>query len=240
MICYYKPILITLFHAQLELLDKKISKFIYLRVNLIFYVKKFTIWSLSVVFVTLIACSIQSISADHESDGGIFKDRSEVNLADTKNTNYQVYVQVVHRNVDGHLISVIESTANAGHISHKITDDIFDMLLGKKEIVTIDNIKYEKVQYTFSPTLEQRYMAMYPIPEQITINIKVEESASVQMNKKTKDHNVWKIHYCADFANIGHHDGIQCIPVFQVLVPTMTLEPTDVITQHWTILRELN
>ncbi len=240
MIYYYKPILITLFHAQLELLDKKISKFIYLRVNLIFYVKKFTIWSLSVVFVTLIACSIQSISADHESDGGIFKDRSEVNLADTKNTNYQVYVQVVHRNVDGHLISVIESTANAGHISHKITDDIFDMLLGKKEIVTIDNIKYEKVQYTFSPTLEQRYMAMYPIPEQITINIKVEESASVQMNKKTKDHNVWKIHYCADFANIGHHDGIQCIPVFQVLVPTMTLEPTDVITQHWTILRELN
>ena len=232
--------MITLFHAQLELLDKKISKFIYLRVNLIFYVKKFTIWSLSVVFVTLIACSIQSISADHESDGGIFKDRSEVNLADTKNTNYQVYVQVVHRNVDGQLISVIESTANAGHISHKITDDIFDMLLGKKEIVTIDNIKYEKVQYTFSPTLEQRYMAMYPIPEQITINIKVEESASVQMNKKTKDHNVWKIHYCADFANIGHHDGIQCIPVFQVLVPTMTLEPTDVITQHWTILRELN
>ena len=232
--------MITLFHAQLELLDKKISKFIYLRVNLIFYVKKFTIWSLSVVFVTLIACSIQSISADHESDGGIFKDRSEVNLADTKNTNYQVYVQVVHRNVDGHLISVIESTANAGHISHKITDDIFDMLLGKKEIVTIDNIKYEKVQYTFSPTLEQRYMAMYPIPEQITINIKVEESASVQMNKKTKDHNVWKIHYCADFANIGHHDGLQCIPIFQVLVPTMTLEPTDVVIHHWTILRELN
>ena len=235
MIYYYKPILITLFHAQLELLDKKISKFIYLRVNLIFYVKKFTIWSLSVVFVTLIACSIQSISADHESDGGIFKDRSEVNLADTKNTNYQVYVQVVHRNVDGHLISVIESTANAGHISHKITDDIFDMLLGKKEIVTIDNIKYEKVQYTFSPTLEQRYMAMYPIPEQITINIKVEESASVQMNKKTKDHNVWKIHYCGAFK--GH--GYTCIPVFQALVPTMTLEPDDVVTQQWTILREL-
>ena len=205
-----------------------------------FYMKWLVMPLLGVIFVALVACSIQSISADHETDKGIFKDRSEVNLADTKNTNYQVYLQVVHRNGDGQLISIIESTANAGHISHKLTDDIFDTLLGKKEIIIIDNIKYEKVRYTFSPTLEQRWMTMYPILEQITININVEGDAATQMNKKIKDHNVWKIHYCADFANIGHHDGLQCIPVFQVLVPTMILEPTDVITQHWTILRELN
>ena len=194
---------------------------------------------LGAIFVALIACSIQSVSADHESDEGIFKDKNEVNLADTKNTNYQVYLQAVLRNGDGQLISIIESTANAGHISHKLTDDIFDTLMGKKEIITIDNMKYEKVRYTFSPTLEQRWMGMYPILEQITININVEGDALVQMNKKIKDHNVWKIHYCADFANIGH-DGLQCIPIFQVLVPTMTLEPTDVITQHWTILRAIN
>ena len=205
-----------------------------------FYMKYLVMPLLSVVFVALVACSIQSIYADHETDKGIFKDRSNVNLADTKNTNYQVYLQVVHRNGDGQLISIIESTANAGHISHKLTDDIFDTLLGKKEIIIIDNIKYEKVQYTFSPTLEQRWMTMYPILEQITININVEGDAATQINKKIKDHNIWKIHYCADFANIGHHDGLQCIPIFQVLVPTMTLEPTDVITQHWTILRELN
>ena len=202
--------------------------------------KKFTVGLLSAIFVALIAGSIQSISADHETDKGIFKDKNEVDLANTKNTNYQVYVQVVHRNVDGQLISIIESTANAGHISHKITDDIFDMLLGKKEIVTIDNIKYEKVQYTFSPTLEQRWMGMYPILGQITININMEGDALVQINKQTKDYSLWKIHYCADFANIGHHDGLQCIPVFQILVPTMILEPTDVITQHWTILRAMN
>ena len=205
-----------------------------------FYMKYLVMPLLSIVFVALVACSIQSIYADHETDKGIFKDRSNVNLADTKNTNYQVYLQVVHRNGDGQLISIIESTANAGHISHKLTDDIFDTLLGKKEIIIIDNIKYEKVQYTFSPTLEQRWMAMYPILEQITININVEGDAATQINKKIKDHNIWKIHYCADFANIGHHDGLQCIPIFQVLVPTMTLEPTDVVIQHWTILRELN
>jgi hypothetical protein len=202
--------------------------------------KKFTMWLLSAIFVALIACSIQSISADHETDKGIFKDKSDVSLVTTQDSDYQVYVQLVHRNGDGHLISIIESTANAGHISHKLTDDIFDTLMGKKEIIIIDNIKYEKVQYTFSPTLEQRWMGMYPIlGNPITININVEGDALVEINEKNKDHNIWKIHYCADFANIGH-DGLQCIPIFQVLVPTMTLEPTDVITQHWTILRDMN
>ena len=195
---------------------------------------------LGAIFVALIAGSVQSISADHESGNGIFKNEHEVELVDTKNTKYQVYLQAVLRNGDGHLISTIESTASAGHISHKLTDDIFDTLMGEKKIVIIDNIKYERVQYTFSPTLEQRWMRMYPIFEQITININVEGDAAAHMNKKVKDYSVWKIHYCADFADIGHTEGLQCIPIFQVLVPTMMLEPTDVITQQWTILRELN
>ena len=195
---------------------------------------------LGAIFVALIAGSVQSISADHESGNGIFKNEHEVELADTKNTKYQVYLQAVLRNGDGHLISVVESTASAGHISHKLTDDIFDTLMGEKEIVIIDNIKYEKVRYTFSPTLEQRWMGMYQISEEVKINIEVEGDALVQMNKKIKNYSVWKIHYCADFTDIGHPGGIQCIPVFQVLIPMTTLEPTDVITQHWTILRELN
>ena len=89
---------------------------------------------LGIIIVALIAGSIQSIYADHESGEGIFKNEHEVELADTKNTNYQVYLQAILRNGDGHLISVVESTANAGHISHKLTDDIFDTLMGEKEI----------------------------------------------------------------------------------------------------------
>ena len=208
--------------------------------------KKFTIALLSVIFVALIACSVQSISADHESGNGIFKDRSEVNLTihspdnTIQSSDYKIYLQAIIRNGDDQLINVTESTEAGSHVPHKITDYVFDTLMGEKEIVTIDNIKYEKVQYTFSPTLEQRWMGMYPILEQININIKVEGDALVQINKKTKDYSLWKIHYCADFADIGHHDGLQCIPVFQVLVPTLTLEPTDVVIQQWTILRELN
>ena len=195
---------------------------------------------LGAIFVALIACSIQSVSADHESDEGIFKDESEVSLTDTKNTNYQVYLQAVLRNGDGQLINVTENTKTGAYIPHEISDYVFDTLMGEKEIITIDNIKYEKAQYTFSPTLEQRWMGMYPIFEEIRIKFNFEGDALVQLNKQNKDYSLWKIHYCADFANIGHHDGLQCIPVFQVLIPTITLEPTDVITQQWTILRVMN
>ena len=200
------------------------------------YMKKFTIALLGAIFVALIACSIQSISADHESDEGIFKDKSEVNLVTTQDSDYQVYLQAVLRNGDGQLINVTENTKTAAYIPHEIADYVFDTLMGEKEIVTIDNIKYEKAQYTFSPTLEQRWIGMYPIFEEIPIKIKVEGGKILNVYK---DHSLWKMHYCADFSNIGH-DGLQCIPVFQVLIPTITLEPSDVITHHWTILRELN
>jgi len=198
--------------------------------------KKFTMWLLSAVFVTLIACSIQSVSADHESSEGIFKDKSEVNLVTTQDSDYQVYLQAVLRNGDGQLINVTENTEIGAYIPHEISDYVFDTLMGEKEIITIDNIKYEKAQYTFSPTLEQRWIGMYPIFEEIPIKIKVEGGKILNVYK---DHSLWKMHYCADFSNIGH-DGLQCIPVFQVLIPTITLEPNDVITHQWTLLRELD
>ena len=195
---------------------------------------------LSVIFVALITGSIQSVTADHLEPGqGIFKDRSNVDLVTTHDSDYQVYLQAVLRNGDGQLINVTETTATGAYIPHEITDYVFDMLMGKKEIIIIDNIKYEKVQYTFSPTLEQRWIGMYPIFEEVPIKIKVEGLAEDEVFNVTKDHALWKIHYCADFSSIGH-DGLQCIPIFQVLVPTITLEPGDVITHHWTILRELN
>jgi len=202
--------------------------------------KIFVIQLLGIIFVTLITGSIQSVTADHLEPGkGIFKDvQTQQEMEATQDSNYQIYLQTVLRNADDQLISVTERMYGFV-IPHQITDHVFDTLMGKKEIVTIDDIKYEKAQYTFSPTLEQRWMGMYPIFEEIRIKFNFEGDALVQLNKQNKDYSLWKIHYCADFANIGH-DGLQCIPIFQVLVPTMTLEPTDVITQHWTILRELD
>ena len=181
--------------------------------------------------------SIQSIYADHtESGTGIFKDKENVTLIETINTEYLVYLQIQVRSGDGQLISVTESTATGAFIDHKITDHIFDTLMGQKEIVVIDNIKYEKVQYAFSPTLEERWVGLYPIfSENLNIKYEVDENVRAKIDKKIKDYSIWKVHYCATFE--GH--GYRCIPVFQTLIPTMTLEPNDTPNQTWTILREL-
>jgi len=199
--------------------------------------KKFIVLLLSVVVVTLIAGSVQSVAADHlEPDQGIFKDMNQVNLVESKDTKYQVYLQVVIRNGDDQLVNVTESTATAAYLDHNLTDHVFDTLMGQKEIVTIDNIKYEKIQYILSPTLEERTIGYYPIFSELTVQFEVEENVYTKMNEKEKDYSIWKIHYCAEFD--GH--GYRCIPIFQVLMPTLTLEPSDIPTQQWTILREIN
>ena len=192
---------------------------------------------LSVMFISLMADSIQSIYADHaESGTGIFKDDESVTLIETINTEYLVYLQIQVRNGDGQLISVTESTATGAFIDHKITDHVFDTLMGQKEIVVIDNIKYEKVHYVFNPTLIQRTVGYYPIFSELTVKYDVEEGAYKKMNEVKKNYTINKIHYCAEFD--GH--GYRCIPIFQVLIPTITLEPHDTPYQQWTILRELD
>ena len=199
--------------------------------------KAFVIQLLSIIFVTLIAGSIQSVTADHLEPGiGIFKDETEVELVTTQDSNYQVYLQTVLRNGDGQLISVTEGGIRGYVVPHKVTDHILDTLMGKKEIVTIDNIKYEKVQYTFSPTVEQRTEKIYPIFEEIHIEYVVEEDALAQMKEEIRDYYRWQIHYCATFE--GH--VYTCIPVFQTFAVVELVTYTDVVTHQSTILRVLN
>ena len=203
--------------------------------------KKFTIALLGVIFVTLIAGSIQSISADHLEPGqGIFKEESGVELVTTHGSNYQIYLQTVLRNGDDQLINVSETTEIGMYIPHKITDHVFDTLMGKKEIITIDNIKYEKVQYTTTPTLVQRTVEINPIFEEIPLEqftiYDMDEDTLAQMNENIKNYYRTKIHYCATFE--GH--AYTCIPVFQGFTTVRNVTPTDVVTHQWTILRELN
>ena len=199
--------------------------------------KVFLIQLLSITFVLLITGSIQSVTADHlESGQGIFKNEREIEFVLTNDSNYQIYLQTVLRNGDGQLISVTERMYGFV-IPHQVTDHVFDTLMGKKEVVTIDNIKYEKVQYTYTPSLPERFVGFYPIYSEIKVEFDMAKESTAKMYEKNKDYSHWKIHFCATFK--GEH-GYQCIPVFQVLVPTMSLEPNDVVTQHWTILREMN
>ena len=107
------------------------------------------------IFTALIAGSIQDVLAEDITD--ILKPLP------IKNSEYQFHLQVILRDADGMLISVTEIT-NGYYIPHKITDEAFDYHFGKKEIVVVDNIKYEKVQFTekYSVDLPLKFMFFIP------------------------------------------------------------------------------
>ena len=201
--------------------------------------KVFVIQLLGIIFVTLIIGSIQSVTADHLEPGqGIFQENEAVKLTKTEDSNYRVYLQTVLKNEDGQLIGVMHGSTDdlrGWVIHHEITDHVFDTLMGEKEIVTIDNIKYEKVQYTFTPTLEQRTIKYYPIFEEIPINYELDKNTLALM-KELREYYSWKIHYCATFEEHGY----VCIPIFQNFAAVVLVTPTDVVTLQWTILRVLN
>ena len=109
--------------------------------------KKFTIALLCTVFVVLIACSIQSISADDLEPGQEFSEDEKTEVVFlTKDSKYKLHVQVVVRNADNQVVSVAEAIGGM-YVHHKMTDNAFDTSMGKKKIVTVDGIKYEKVQF---------------------------------------------------------------------------------------------
>ena len=203
-----------------------------------FYVNKLIILFLSSVFI-LITSSVNSIYADHlEPNEGIFKEYGKANIVTNEDGEYKIYLQIIIRNENGQLINVTESTATGSYIDHEITTNVFNKLMGEKKIIIVDNIKYEKVQWKFSPSLEHRFIGLYPLYSEIAMEFESEPDKAKRMYTMQKDYATWKMHYCGDFSRIGHE--FECIPIFQVLVPTMTLEPSDTVTLKWTILREIN
>ena len=105
--------------------------------------KKFTMLLLGVIFTTLIVGSIQSISAQNEND--------------VMNSEYKIHLQVVVRDANEQLVSVIESTNTKifptylpdGTLVEGFIDYIFNQeLQNNYQVITIDSTKYEKVVWT--------------------------------------------------------------------------------------------
>ena len=177
--------------------------------------KKFVIPLLGTIFVLLLVDSTESVAADHLEPGeGIWKDENHFNLVSAKDSKYQIHLQVEVRNAQGQLISISE-TANVNHIPHEITDNTFDTMLGKKEIITSDNVKYEKVQYTGTLDIEQL------LPP-----------------SKKPSHFIgnWVISLCKVFDKHGY----TCIAPWQANSSFVSLEEDDVVKNRWTVLRIIN
>ena len=116
------------------------------------------------IFAALIAGSIQDVLAYDITD--IFEP------IPIRNSEYQFHLQAILRDTDGRLIGVTEAT-NGYYISHEITDESFDKCFGanicKKEIVVIDNKKYEKVQFTDKFSLESHSTLMFFIIAKLSV-----------------------------------------------------------------------
>ena len=181
--------------------------------------RKFTNILLGTIFVVLIIGSIQYVSGDHTlGDQGIFKNETDVHISDSINSKWLMHLQVEVRNTEGQLINVTEAV-HGSYIPHNVTDYIFDKHLGEKEIVIIDKIKYEKVQFIQIDD-ENTFTGFY-------------NSAEIDM------HSQWKLEFCLKTKEHGNEQGISCIPVFQVTTSHVQLGDDSIFTQTWTILREL-
>ena len=165
-----------------------------------FCMKEFLV-ALNVIFILLIIGSVQSVLATDITD--VLKPVS------IKNSEYLFHLQVVLRDIDGRLVSVVEST-NGYYIPHAITDEAFDKHFGKKEVVSIDNMKYEKVQYsdTFLLDTEQELQSR------------------------------WGLDICGEHVKKYDTECTRIFATGSITVAY--IEVDDVITTNWTILKEIN
>ena len=122
--------------------------------------KKFEGVILSAIIITLIVTSAQTVLAEDITD--------VLKPVPIRDSEYKFHLQVVLRDSDGGLIGVTEST-NGYYIPHKITDEAFDFHFGTKEIVTVDNVKYEKVQYVEKYSLDLPLKLMFFIPANLEV-----------------------------------------------------------------------
>ena len=177
--------------------------------------KEIVILLLGIIFILLLADSTESVTADHLEPGeGIFKNENQINLVSIKDSKYQAYLQIEVRNAQGQLISITETT-HVKHIPHEITDDVFDTMLGKREIITIDNIKYEKMRFEGIHDIEQL------VPP-----------------SKRPSHYIgnWYINTCQVFDNHGY----VCVTPWRANSAFVYIEEDDIVKNYWTILRIIN
>ena len=190
--------------------------------------KGFVILLLGVIFVSLITSSLPSIAVDDSGGNNVVsEDADKLDVVPTKSPEYKIYLHVIVRNAQDQLVSVSE-TMDGGYFAHEITDYAFDHSLplvsgvniksdatvlpptGKKEIITIDNMKYEKVQY----------------------------SDTFMLNSEQELKSKWGLNVCAE--HVKKYGGECARIFGTTSITVVYLEVDDVITTNWTILREFN
>ena len=171
--------------------------------------KKFTWMMLGAIFITLTASSFQIAVAQNENSPPDYSSDDE---------GYKIHLQLVVRDVNGHLVSVIESTNTKifptylpdGKLVEGFIDYMFDReLQNDYQVITIDNTKYEKVVWT-SPIHETDPGMTVTTTSQLDI--------------------------CGTFEVYGE----MCIPLLGASFGWIELDLSFTTIDKWTVLRVMN
>jgi|TARA_Y100000780_G_scaffold203208_1_gene196846 hypothetical protein len=192
--------------------------------------KGFAVPLLGFIFVALITSYIPFSAGDASADTMVVsEDKDKLNNIPTHDSKYKIYLHVLIRNAQGELIGIADTgeksrlVSGPQYLPHEITDEIFDMLNVKKEIITVDNIKYEKIQ--ISDSYEQTMTTTTYFNQNL-----------FEMNDREPS-ATWMLTVCGELVQ---KLGYDCVNIFQCYTSLVYLEVGDIITSHWTILRETN
>ena len=192
--------------------------------------KGFVVPLLGFIFVALITSYIPFSAGDASADTMVVsEDKDKLNNIPTHDSKYKIYLHVLIRNAQGELIGIADTgeksrlVSGPQYLPHEITDEIFDMLNVKKEIITVDNIKYEKIQ--ISNSYEQTMTTTTYFNQNL-----------FEMNDREPS-AIWMLTVCGELVQ---KLGYDCVNIFQCYTSLVYLEVGDIITSHWTILRETN
>ena len=167
---------------------------------------------LCTIFVMLIIYPVHSIYADETNNEETYED--DITLVSTKDSKWEIHVQIVVRNSVGQLVGISEA-AGGVYVPHKITDNAFETVLpGEITIVTIDDVKYEKLQFSDS------YQVSTGIYDEAGMN---------------NHPGLWLVRICG----VADVVGAECIHIFQVRAAQVVIDKDEIVTTNWTILRQL-
>ena len=166
--------------------------------------EKFAMVMLGAIFITLIVSSFQSLAAQNEND--------------VMNSEYKIHLQIVVRDTNEQLVSVIESTNTKtlptylpdGKLVEGFIDYMFNQeLQNNYQVITIDNTKYEKIVW-ITPIQETDPGMIVTTTSQLDI--------------------------CTSFKEYGE----MCIPLLGANLGWLDLDVSFTTIDKWTVLRVMN
>ena len=184
------------------------------------------------VIITLIISSAQIVIA--ADDTSWQEDKRYYIVDPTMDLKFEVYLQTVIRDAQGQLLSVSESTggwiilssfADGTQIPNLVNIVLDNNVIADKKVVTIDNVKYEKIQFQTERIIDQKFIS----------NSNPEQNWNDKGKTAMPSGGVYNV--CADY---GEKYGYQCIPVFGAKTPLIHVTEGNVIINQWTVLRSMN